>query len=465
MEEIIEKLADYVSNTPKFNEEAIATARLCLLDSLGCAALSLKFEECKRLLGPWVNGSSISNGARVPMTGFSLDPVQAAFNLGTMIRWLDYNDTWLSQEWGHPSDNIGGILAIADFVNRSKIAPLTVKDLLNSIIQAYEIQGILALKNSFNEKGLDHVILVKVATSGVATKHLSGGKEEIMAALSQSFADLGPLRVYRHTPNTTSRKSWAAGDQTSRGVLFALMTMRGEPGLKAPLTAPRWGFNDVLWGGESLHLERELGSYVMENILFKVSFPAEFHAQTAVECAKELHTQVKERLDLIEKIEVETQSAALKIIDKTGPLNNPADRDHCLQYMVAVALIFGTLTEDSYSDQFAKDPRIDALRKKMVLKHVKEYDLDYHHPEKRAISNALTIFFKDGKKLGPLQIDYPIGHKKRRKEALPLLLEKAKKNLGVVFQEKKVSQLLNLFQTAEDLERMRVDELVDLLIP
>ncbi|HFE39115.1 MAG TPA: bifunctional 2-methylcitrate dehydratase/aconitate hydratase [Gammaproteobacteria bacterium] len=441
-------IADYVLTTTIESQEAYQTAKLCLLDSMACALMALKYPACRKLLGPVVPGAEMANGASVPGTAFRLDPVQAAFNIGSMIRWLDYNDTWLAAEWGHPSDNFGGILALADYLSTGQLAknqaPMTVEEVLTWAIKAYEIQGLLALENSFNRVGLDHVILVRVATAAVATAMLGGNREQVINALSNAWLDGGALRTYRHAPNTGSRKSWAAADATSRGVRLALMAIAGEMGYATALSAPQWGFNDVLYEGGEVTVSCKFTSYVMENILFKISFPAEFHAQTAVEAALELHGAIKTRLDGIEKIVIDTQEAAIRIIDKTGPLKNPADRDHCLQYMVAIALIFGRLTADDYEDGVAGDARIDVLRDKMQVRENKTYSKDYLDPEKRAIANAVQIFFKDGTATNKLEIHYPLGHKRRRAEAIPALTRKFESAVQAGFDEQRAAKVYAL---------------------
>lgn len=465
MDQLLDTIAEYVTETKIQSSEAFDTARLCLMDSLGCAMLALNFHECRKLLGPHIPGVSVKLGSRVPGTHEVLDPVLGAFNIGTMIRWLDYNDTWLAAEWGHPSDNIGGLLAASDYLSQRAIEDrrpsLTVRDLLEGIIKAYEIQGILALSNSFNRIGFDHVILVKVATTAIASMFFGESKQQVANALSQAWIDTGPLRTYRHAPNTGSRKSWAAGDATSRGVQLALITLKGEMGYPQALTAEKWGFNDVML---PLTLERPLESYVIENILFKVSFPAEFHAQTAVECAFQLHDQVKDRLDDIDKIYINTHESALRIIDKKGPLNNPADRDHCLQYMVAIGLIHGILTADHYEDAASGDPRIDKLRDKMELSECKQYSQDYLDPDKRSIANDMVIQFKDGSTTEKVEVKYPLGHRRRREEAKPLLFEKAKRSLEARFSKKKTQEILELFRSPETLDAMTVKDFVDLWI-
>ncbi len=462
------KIADYIVDYEITSDLAWETAKYCLIDSLGCAMLALSYPACKKLLGPWVSGTKIENGARVPGTSYELDPIKAAFDIGTMIRWLDYNDTWLAAEWGHPSDNLGGILSVMDFVSRRsqeyKNRVFTVKDILDAMIRTYEIQGVLALENSFNQVGLDHVLLVKVATCGVITKLLGGTKQDVIRALSQAWIDGQSLRTYRHAPNTGSRKSWAAGDATSRGVRLAMLTLQGEMGYPTALSAKQWGFQDVLFKGKPITFARELGSYVMENILFKVAYPAEFHAQTAVECALMLHRDCKDKLSAIDKIEITTHNAAMRIINKTGPLYNPADRDHCLQYMVACALLDGKLTAESYEDARASDPKIDALREKMIVNENPQFSKDYLDPDKRSIANSLTINFQDGTKIS-YSTEYPVGHRRRRNEGIPLIWAKFEQNLHPHFQPTKIHKLLNLLQEDESFLAMPVPELLNALIP
>src|SRR6266404_2480295 len=443
-DKILVELADYAASYTPDSREAIDTARHNLMDTLGCGLLALRYPDCAKHLGPVVPGATLVNGARVPGTDWQLDPVQAAFNIGAMIRWLDFNDTWLAAEWGHPSDNLGGILALADYLCRTKRKSLTIGDVLHAMIKAHEIQGILALENSFNRVGLDHVLLVRVATAAVAANLLGGSKEQIISAIANGWTDGGNLRVYRHAPNTGARKSWAAGDATSRGVRLALMALQGEMGYPSALSAKTWGFYDVLFKGRAFSLPRPLGFYVMENILFKISFPAEFHAQTAVECAIKLHEEVKNRLDQIERVTITTQESAIRIIDKTGPLHNPADRDHCIQYMTAVGLIFGELTADHYEDTFARDPRIDALRGKMLCVEDPAYSTDYLDPQKRSIANAVQVFFKDGTSSKKIAVEYPIGHRRRRAEGMPLLVKKFAANLASRFAPQQCDAILRL---------------------
>lgn len=461
-------IAHYVTHYTIKSKEAYNTARLCLMDTLGCGMLALRYPECTKLLGPVVTGTYVPHGARVPGTQFVLDPIQAAFNIGTLIRWLDFNDTWLAAEWGHPSDNLGSILAVTDYLSRVRIAesksPLLMRDVLTAMIKAHEIQGVLALENSFNRVGLDHVVLVKVASTAVITQLLGGGPEDIAAALSQAWIDGQSLRTYRHAPNTGSRKSWAAGDATSRAVKLALLTLKGETGYPSALTAKTWGFYDVAFKSQSFKFQRPYGSYVMENVLFKISYPAEFHAQTAVECALTLHSEIKNKLDKIDKIVLTTHESAIRIISKIGPLYNPADRDHCLQYMVAIGLIFGELTADHYEDKIAQDPRIDKLRKKMQVVEDKSYSKDYHDPSKRSIANAIQIYFKDGSHTKKVAIEYPLGHRRRREEGLLVLLEKFANNLATRFPARQCKAILDLCQNQKRLEATPVNEFMDLWV-
>lgn len=457
-------VADYVANAHIDSQEAFDTARLALADSLGCLVLALRFPECTKLLGPVVAGTIVPNGARVPGTAYVLDPIRAAFNIGTLIRWLDYNDTWLAAEWGHPSDNLGALLAVTDYLTRSGARRFTVKDLLIAMIKAYEVQGGLALLNSFNRIGFDHVILVKAASTALSTQLMGGTQQQITDALSHSWIDTGPLRTYRHAPNTGSRKSWAAGDATSRGVQLAAITLQGEMGYQTPLTAKRWGLYDVLFHGKPFEFQRPLGSYVMEHILFKISFPAEFHAQTAVECAIKLHPRVFMHLENIKEIKISTHESAIRIIDKKGPLNNPADRDHCLQYMIAIGLLYGNLKAEHYEEDAASDPRIDKLRSLMTVVEESRYSKDYHDPDKRSIANAIQIFFKDGSSTPLVEMEYPIGHRRRRKEGVPLLYKKLEENLATHFDKNKAETIMHVLQDATHLDKMTVSELIDLFV-
>ena len=467
-DQVLVDMADYVLNYQINSAEAYNTARLCLMDTLGCGLEALSYPACTKLLGPIVPGTIVPNGAKVPGTQFQLDPVQAAFNIGTMIRWLDFNDTWLAAEWGHPSDNLGGIIAVADWLSRNAVAqgkvPLTMRDVLTAMIKAHEIQGVMALENSFNRVGLDHVVLVKVASTGVVTRMLGGTREEVINALSQAWVDGQSLRTYRHAPNTGSRKSWAAGDATSRAVRLALITLKGEMGYPSVLSAKTWGFYDVLFKGNAFKFQRPYTSYVMEHVLFKISFPAEFHAQTAVECAMTLHPQVGDRLGEIQKITIRTHESAIRIIDKKGPLNNPADRDHCIQYMVAVPLLHGRLTAADYEDEVASDPRIDALRDKIECVEDKQFSKDYLDPEKRSIANAIQITFKDGSKTAEIVVEYPIGHRRRRAEGIPVLEAKFNTNLMRRFALKQSLAILDVCQDQKRLEVTPVNEFVDLFV-
>lgn len=464
---VIAKIAHYADNYKINSAEAYDTARYCLMDSLGCGILALRFPACAKLLGPVVPGTTVPGGVRVPGTDFVLDPIQGAFNIGTMIRWLDYNDTWLAAEWGHPSDNLGSILAVADYISQKRRkeggTPLLMKDVLTSLIKTHEIQGVLALENSFNRVGLDHVVLVKVASAALSAKLLGGSSAQIADAVSQAWIDGQSLRTYRHAPNTGSRKSWAAGDACARAVKLALMTMQGEMGYPSALTAKTWGFYDVLFKGKEFSLHQAFGSYVMENVLFKISFPAEFHAQTAVECAVKLHPQVKDRLDQVKEVRVHTHESALRIIDKKGPLHNPADRDHCLQYMTAIGLIFGGLEADHYEDKVAKDPRIDALRDKFTMTEEPRYSKEYLDPSKRSISNAVQIFFKDGTSTEKVEVEYPIGHRRRRKEGIPELVKKLDTNLKTRYSDEKRAEIMGSFADPVEFEKIPADKWMELL--
>lgn len=465
---VIATIADYAVNYNPDSVLALDTARLTLMDSIGCALLAMDYTACTKLLGPDVQGTTVPNGARVMGTRFQLDPVKAAFDTGAAIRWLDFNDTWLAAEWGHPSDNFGAILTMADHLSRiaksESNRPMSVLDVLEYAIKAYEIQGVLALQNSFNRVGIDHVLLVKVASTAVITAMLGGDVTQVENAVSNAWLD-ATLRTYRHAPNTGSRKSWAAGDALGRAVRFSLNAMADEMGYPSALTAPGWGFQDVWFKGQEITLERELDAYVMENILFKVSFPAEFHAQTAVEAAFELHTEVSLRLDDIEEIVITTQESALRIIDKTGPLNNPADRDHCIQYMTAIGLLKGSLTADDYEDEVADDPRVDELRDKMVMKHDQRFTDEYLDADKRSIANAVQVRFKDGSMTENVVVEYPIGHRLRREDSKPLLLDKFRTNVATQLDTATVERLVDLFTDQQALESMAVDELMDLLVP
>ncbi|MCB1943778.1 MAG: bifunctional 2-methylcitrate dehydratase/aconitate hydratase [Candidatus Accumulibacter sp.] len=468
-DQILVAIADYVLDFRIDSSAAFNTARYCLIDALGCGLEALAYPACAKLLGPIVPGTIVPHGARVPGTSFQLDPVQAAFNIGTLIRWLDFNDTWLAAEWGHPSDNLGGILATADWLSRTRIAsgqpPLQMRQVLEAMIKAYEIQGILALENSFNRVGLDHVLLVKVATAAVCTWLMGGGRQQIINAVSQAFVDGQPLRTYRHAPNTGSRKSWAAGDATARGVLLSLFSVKGEMGYPTALTARTWGFYDALFKGQPFVVSRPYGSYVIENVLFKISFPAEFHAQTAIECAIELHPQLLGRLDSIVKVVIRSHQSALRIIDKQGPLHNPADRDHCLQYMVAYALIAGQLTAEAYEDQAAADPRIDVLRAKIEVVEEPAFSRDYLDPGKRSIANAVQVFFADGTCSEELVAEYPLGHRRRRAEGIPVLLEKFRKHLARRFPPAQQATIIESSLDVRGLGALAVNAYLDQYLP
>ena len=464
MDSLLVEIADYIHNAEINSELAYDTARHCLMDSLGCGFLALAYPQCRKMLGPVVPGASLVGGCRVPGTSLELDPIKSAFDIGTIVRWLDFNDTWLAAEWGHPSDNLGAILACADYQSRVKGESISVHDILTAMIKAHEVQGILALDNSFNRVGLDHVLLVRIASTAVASKMLGCDYDQTLNALSNAWIDGGALRTYRHSPNTGSRKSWAAGDATSRAVRLALIAKTGEMGYATALSAPNWGFQDVLFNGKPLTLARPLDSYVMENILFKISFPAEFHAQTAVECAITLHPEIKDRIDEIERVEMETQEPGVRIIDKQGPLNNFADRDHCLQYMAAIGLIFGELTAEHYTDSIASDQRIDALRSKMVVKENESFTKDYYDLEKRAIGNSIEVFFADGSSTDRVEVQYPIGHRNRRDEGIPVLKEKFKNSLTDVFEPEQCETILKKFADSAAIDALPASEFMDCFV-
>ena len=467
-DQVIVDIADYALKYKIKSAEAYNTARLCLMDTLGCGFEALSYPACTKLMGPIVPGTIVPNGAKVPGTSFQLDPVGAAFNIGCMIRWLDFNDTWLAAEWGHPSDNLGGILAAADYLSRTRVAagkkPLVMREVLTGMIKAHEIQGIIALENSFNRVGLDHVVLVKVASTAVVTAMLGGTRDEVINAVSNAWIDGQSLRTYRHAPNAGSRKSWAAGDATSRAVRLALMALTGEMGYPSALTAKTWGFYDVLFKSRPFEFKRAYGSYVMENVLFKISFPAEFHAQTAVECAVTLYPAVKDRIREISKVVITTHESAIRIIDKKGPLNNPADRDHCIQYMTAIGLLKGNLTAADYEEDVAQDPRVDALRSKIVCVENEQWTRDYLNPAKRSIANAIQVFFKDGSKTENVVVEYPIGHRRRRKDGIPLLEAKYRTNLARRFPQRQQSAILDVCRNQKRLETTPVHEFVDLFV-
>jgi 2-methylcitrate dehydratase len=460
---ILTAIADYALNFEIKSKLAYETATYCLMDTLACGFQALKYPSCTKLMGPVVPGATLTNGARVPGTAYELDPINAAFNIGAMIRWLDFNDTWLAAEWGHPSDNLGGILAAADYLSRSG-KPISVRQVLTGMIKAHEIQGVLALENSFNRAGLDHVLLVRVASSAVVTALFGGSREQIINAVSNAWVDGGALRTYRHAPNTGSRKSWAAGDATSRAVRHALFALKGEMGYPSALSAQTWGFQDVLFKGKALSLPQPFGSYVMENVLFKISYPAEFHAQTAVEAAMTLHGQIAGRIGEIARITIETQEPGVRIIDKTGPLANPADRDHCIQYMVAVALLFGRLEAGDYEDHIAGDPRVDELRAKMQVNENPTFTQEYYDPDKRYIGNAVQVFFKDGTASQRVQVDYPIGHRKRRAEGIPLLVRKFDSSVAAHFGPNQTESIKTMFGNPRALAAMPVSEFVAALV-
>jgi len=465
-DKLLTDIADYATAATVTSALAYDTARYCLMDTLACGFQALKYPACNRLMGPVVPGATMVGGARVPGTSYELDPVQAAFNIGCMIRWLDFNDTWLAAEWGHPSDNLGGILAVADWLSRKRIAEggkaLTVRDVLTAMIKAHEIQGVTALENAFNKIGLDHVILVRIATTAVVTAMLGGTREEVVNAVSNAWLDGGALRTYRHAPNTGSRKSWAAGDATSRGVRHALIAKSGEMGYPSALTAPKWGFYDVVTK-KPLAYTQGFGSYVMENVLFKISYPAEFHAQTAVEAAMALHEEVKDRLGEIERVVIETQEPGVRIIDKTGPLANPADRDHCIQYMVAIPLIFGRLTAADYEDAVANDPRVDQLRAKMQVTENATFTKEYYEADKRHIGNAVQVFFRSGA-TRRVAVDFPIGHRKRRAEGMPVLVAKFESSVAAHFPAKQTEAIKTMFRDSAKLDAMAVPDFVAALV-
>ncbi|MCA1024752.1 2-methylcitrate dehydratase [Cytobacillus kochii] len=466
---ILTEIADYVLDYEITSEEAYRTAHYILLDTIGCGILALDYPECTKLLGPVVPGTVVPNGTRVPGTSFELDPIRGAFNIGCMIRWLDYNDTWLAAEWGHPSDNLGGILAVADYLSRQRLSvgkePVKMIEVLEMMIKAHEIQGILALDNSLNRVGLDHVLFVKVATTAVTAKMLGATKEEVIHALSLAWVDNSALRTYRHAPNTGSRKSWAAGDATSRGVQLAMMAVKGEMGYNSVLSAPNWGFEDVLFKGQKLTLQRELSAYVMENVLFKVSYPAEFHAQTAAECAVSLHQNgdVGDLSD-IDRITITTHESAIRIIDKTGPLHNPADRDHCIQYITAIGLLKGNIRAEDYEDDVASDPRVDSLREKMEVVEDLQYSKDYLDPNKRSIANAVQIHYKDGTSSEKIECEYPLGHRFRRDEAIPKVLQKFEYNIKTHFSNKAQTSIAGAVSDQETLKEMPVNEFMNLFL-
>lgn len=478
---VLQAIADYVLDYDITSAEAWDTARNCLMDTLGCGLLALRFPECTKHLGPIVEGTVVPHGARVPGTQLRLDPVKAAWDIGAIVRWLDYNDTWLAAEWGHPSDNLGGILAVADHLSQQKVArgeaPLTMDAVLEAMIKAHEIQGVLALENSFNRVGLDHVLLVKVASTAVVAKLMGANREQLLSALSHAWVDGQALRTYRHAPNAGSRKSWAAGDATSRAVRLVDIALRGEMGIPGALSAPQWGFYDVLFSktnkdqqvkpeaDRQFKFQRDYGSYVMENVLFKISFPAEFHAQTAAEAAVALHPQIKDRIDDIDRIVITTHESAIRIISKVGPLANAADRDHCLQYMTAVPLLFGNLVAEHYEDDFhAAHPEIDRLRDKMEIVEDQRYSAEYHQADKRSIANAIQVFFTDGSSTQQVAVEYPIGHRRRREQGIPLLEQKFRANLATRFPAGRVQSIFELCTDADRLKQTPVHQFMDQLV-
>ena len=466
-DEVLVKITDYVLNKEINSSEAISTARYCLMDTLGCGLLALTFSDCKDLLGPYVENTSVPNGVRVPGTKYVLDPVKGAWDIGAIIRWLDFNDTWLAAEWGHPSDNLGGILSAADFISQKNIEegkdPLTIDDVLKAMVKAHEIQGILALENSFNRVGLDHVVLVKIASTAVISSLFGLSREKTIDALSQAFVDGQSLRTYRHAPNAGPRKSWAAGDATSRAMQLVLLTMKGQIGYPSALTATTWGFQDVLFKGNQISLPQEFDSYVMENVLFKISFPAEFHAQTAVEAAVKLHTEIKDRVEEIKEIRITTHESAIRIISKEGQLNNPADRDHCIQYMTAIGLLKGDLVAEDYEDDVASDPQIDQLREKMTIIEDERYTREYLEADKRSIANSIEILYTDGTSSEKVEVEYPIGHRRRRDEGIPILVNKFENNLKTQFSEQRSKEILELCLDEEKLRATSVTQFMSML--
>ncbi len=468
-DKVIQDIVDYVLEYDvTTSDEAMQTARYDWMDTIGCGLLALNYPACTKMLGPIVPGADMpGQGARVPGTSYELDPVRAAWNIGAMVRWLDYNDTWLAAEWGHPSDNLGAVLALADYLSRQRIArgkaSLTMKEVLIAMVKAHEVQGVIALENCFNRAGLDHVMLVRIASTAISAQMLGCNREECLNAVSHAWLDGSSLRTYRHAPNTGSRKSWAAGDASARGVFLALMANRGEMGYPSAITAKGWGFQDVSFREKELVFKQPYGTYTMENILFKISFPAEFHAQTAVEAAITLHPEVKDKIDEIDKIVVKTQESGDRIINKVGPLDNPADRDHCLQYMIAVGLLKGNLTAEDYEDKVANDPRIDALRDKMDVSEDARFTREYLEADKRAIGNSIQVFFKDGSTTENIVVDYPVGHRRRRDEGIPLLKEKFERYLRGKISQKNADQLLDLCADQNKFESATVNQVMQLL--
>jgi 2-methylcitrate dehydratase len=468
-DKVIADIAEYADAYKVKSPLALETARLALIDSIGCGFEALAYPACTKLLGPVVSGTVVPNGARVPGTPYVLDPELATFNIGALIRWLDYNDAFYGATVCHPSDTFCGILAVSDWLSRGRVAagkqPLAVRDVLESAVKTYEIMGGLAILNGFTAVGLDHPILGKIATSAVVTKLLGGTREEIMNAVSNAWIDGHPLAAFRRKPNTGSRKSWGAADAASRGVKLALMAVRGEMGYPSALTAKTWGFYDVLFKGKAFRFQRPFGTYVMENVLFKIAYPTAFHGQSAVEAAINLHPEVKNRLDDVKRVDVRCHNSSMVILDKSGPLHNPADRDHCLQYMIAIGMIFGEMTAKHYEDDVAADPRIDALRAKMKLVEYAKYEKDYHDPAKRSNANSVQVTYKDGTKSGLSEVEYPLGHRRRRKDGLPKLMEKFERNVAHVFAPKRRDAIIAACTDAKRLEAMPVNEFMDLLVP
>lgn len=465
-DKVLVQIADYVDRYPVKSALALETARLALIDTLGCGLEALSYPGCTNLLGPLVPGTLVPNGARVPGTPHVLDPERATFNLGVMNRWLDWNDAFYGATVLHPSDSFAGLLAVADWLSRTRVAegrkPLVMRVVLEAAVKTYEIMGGLALENGFTAVGLDHTLLIKVATAPVVTKLLGGNHEEIVNALSQAWVDGHPLAIFRRKPNTGPRKSWAAGDAASRGVRLALMAVKGEIGCPSALTAKTWGFYPVLFDGKPFRFQRPFGTYVIENTLFKIPYPTAFHGQTGVEAAIKLHPLVKDRLDDIKRVEVRCHNSTMVILDKSGPLHNFADRDHCMQYMMAIGMVFGTMTAEHYYDLIAADPRIDKLRAKMHLAESKQYEREYHDPAMRTNANSIQVHFKDGSKTPLSEVLYPLGHRKRRKEGMPVLAAKFETAVGRVFASKRRDAIVSACLEQKRLEEMPVNEFMDL---
>ncbi len=458
---LLNEIINYVGEEKKFSEESLQTASYCLMDSIGCAIQALEYQACKKVLGPFYD-DGCDSGVRIPGTSFSVNPIEGAFNIATMIRWLDFNDTWLAKEWGHPSDNLGAILSLIDWKSQREMK-IPAISILDNLIKAHEIQGVIALENSFNAVGLDHVILVKLASTAVGGNILNLSLEQRLNAISHVFLDGNPLRTYRHFPNTGSRKSWAAGDAAARSVFLNLLSARGEMGYPTVLTAEKWGFFDTLFEGKQFTVNQPFSSYVIDNILFKISFPAEFHAQTAVEAAIILHNKLKGDIEKIEKVTIRTHESAMRIIDKSGPLNNPADRDHCIQYMVAIGLIYGKLEAKHYEDSFAEDHRIDKLREKIVCIEDKRFSRDYLLRGKRSIANGLQVDLTGGTKLPEVVVEYPLGHRKRRNEAIPILVNKFRTNISFLYTEDEIDLLVDFFTNVENFRKYKSNFLFETL--